>query len=703
MTRINTNISSLNAQKSLAKSNVQLQQALTRLSTGLRINSGKDDPAGMIASEVLRSDIVSTQRAITNSERANQMIGTADSGLGQVTSLLNDIRGLITEAANSGAMSAEQIAANQLQVDSSLDALNRIAQVTSFQGRRLLDGSLDFITESVAGMSTVSDLQIDQATLPTSGPLGVTVDITSAAEKASLTDTGFTAGAKASTTLSFAPGDTIDNAATVGGAATGTVDIISTSLTSGKAVNIKLEEAAVGAGNVTAAYDGSTNLTLYFNTGGGKATTAKVVEAINNTTGVKEYFHAVVTLGDGTQNMSGADADGLTAVETFQVEANIQGGVWNHLAVSFKVADLGSATPTATYDPTDHAVTITIDDTQPVLLTAIETAVEAIKVGGVLAFTATIGGAGARTYVYGGGGADDEASGNTGTTGGNLLNDSLVLELSGVYGSQAFSFQAGASVSQMVDAINLQSDATGVTASFAVATGSPYGATLTLNSATYGSDAFVDSRVLSEGVNGTFGSLLSGTRDTGADIVATVNGMLAMGRGNTLSINTSTLALSATVADGSSTDFSFNITGGGALFQLGPDVVSNQQSRLGIQSVNTSRLGGVNGRLYQLGSGQVYDLNSDPNQAAKIVEEVLVKVSNLRGRLGAFQKTTVDTNVNTLTDTLENLTAAESSIRDADFAAESAALTRAQILVQSGTAVLAIANQGPQNVLALLR
>ena len=122
MTRINTNVSSLTAQKTLAKSHAQLQQALTRLSTGLRINSGKDDPAGLIASESLNSDIVSTQKAISNSQRANQMIGTADSALGQVTSLLNDIRGLVTEAANSGAMSSDEIAANQLQVDSALEA-----------------------------------------------------------------------------------------------------------------------------------------------------------------------------------------------------------------------------------------------------------------------------------------------------------------------------------------------------------------------------------------------------------------------------------------------------------------------------------------------------------------------------------------------------------------------------------------------------
>ncbi|MEX2025929.1 MAG: flagellin, partial [Pirellulaceae bacterium] len=144
MTRINTNVSSLIAQKTLARSNADLQSALTRLSTGLRINVGKDDPAGLIASEALRSDIISVEKAITNSERANQLIATADSALGQVSSLLNDIRGLVSEAANAGALSDDQIAANQLQVDSSLEAIDRISQITSFQGRKLLDGSLDF-------------------------------------------------------------------------------------------------------------------------------------------------------------------------------------------------------------------------------------------------------------------------------------------------------------------------------------------------------------------------------------------------------------------------------------------------------------------------------------------------------------------------------------------------------------------------------
>ena len=154
---------------------------------------------------------------------------------------------------------------------------------------------------------------------------------------------------------------------------------------------------------------------------------------------------------------------------------------------------------------------------------------------------------------------------------------------------------------------------------------------------------------------------------------------------------------------GSSTNFSFSITGGGAQFQLGPDVTSNQQARLGIGSVSTGQLGGAAGRLYELGSGQAKSLANDVNGAAEIIDQVIGKVTGIRGRLGAFQSTSLESNLVSLNDTKANLQEAESSIRDADFAEESAKLTRAQILVQSGTNVLSLANQNPQNVLALLR
>ena len=184
MTRINTNVPSLVAQNNLQASNSDLNSALTRLSTGLRINSAKDDPAGLIASEALRSEITGLNKAITNTRRAGQIITTADSAMGQINSLLNDVRGLVVEAANTGALSSEEIAANQLQIDSSLEAINRIAQSTTFQGRKLLDGSLDYVS-TIGAATSVADSSIQSAQLGASGSLTVDVVVDTAASQAS--------------------------------------------------------------------------------------------------------------------------------------------------------------------------------------------------------------------------------------------------------------------------------------------------------------------------------------------------------------------------------------------------------------------------------------------------------------------------------------------------------------------------------------
>ncbi|MFN9980889.1 MAG: flagellin, partial [bacterium] len=130
----------------------------------------------------------------------------------------------------------------------------------------------------------------------------------------------------------------------------------------------------------------------------------------------------------------------------------------------------------------------------------------------------------------------------------------------------------------------LLKDSTGIEASLNNTTNK-----LELKSLKYGSEGIVSVEVLSEGAGGTFGaSLEGGPRAVGSDIQATVNGTVASGKGNRVSLNTATLSFGLTVADGSSTNVNFTITGGGAQFQLGPDVVSNQQARLGITSLNTA-------------------------------------------------------------------------------------------------------------------
>src|SRR5437588_2628787 len=181
MSRINTNVSSLIAQRVLRKNNDSLNSSRQRLSTGLRINSGADDPAGLIASENLKSEQVGLTTAIDNAQQAGNIIGTAEGGLNEVSSLLNQLQGLVGQAANSGGLSSDQISADQLQVDSILSTINRISGGTSFQGQKLLDGSLAYTTSGVIA-GAVTGTQINAALLPANAPENIVVGVTQSAQ-----------------------------------------------------------------------------------------------------------------------------------------------------------------------------------------------------------------------------------------------------------------------------------------------------------------------------------------------------------------------------------------------------------------------------------------------------------------------------------------------------------------------------------------
>ncbi len=945
MTRINTNVSSLVAQNRLNKTNSDLQTALTRLSTGLRINTGKDDPAGLIASEALRTDITSINKAISNTQRSAQIIATADSALGQVSSLLNDIRGLVVEAANSGALSDDEIAANQLQVDSSLEAINRIAANTTFQGRKLLDGSLDFITSSGTNFSKLTNLQINQANLGVAGSVSLDLEVSSAATRAkievadipaagvagtgSITLGNKAAGAEAVTaeltttaggefTVAAKNGGDFDGTAgndlklsIVGGetaatayalsavkvAGTGTVgdytigiknsstkfagtlgnavtfdikagntataqaaseaqdvngftgaftirakaggaydgvdgNVIGVTIVKDAAPTVAADAAAVaanvlaikvddatsqslsaikaaleadaqfkddfefiiadGAQNVLFRNDGSDDIStsfeldgdidgadadtkVSFDSGTSKLTilvnrnantklsaiktaieadttfssdfvfnlgtdatfrstttsddlasvalsggTNKLVEfsRSGNNLSVKVSNAAATTLGaiktaieaiddfndhfaltiatagafatNGTDDISAAAFSGGTDTDQGNDILNITGpsGAVNNGSITINQSS-GVTTPTAAVDD-DGNITITVSSTTATTLAQIKTAIDTLD-----GYSASLGtSAGDSSFDP----TIDQFTNVaiTEATDGGITKDA-VFELGSQIGSQVFQISAGTTIDQLISQINLVKDATGVEAS-------ADDDTLVLQSTTYGSKASVDLRIINEESTGTFTSAVGiRTRDTGTNVVAKLNGVDVSGDGNSLKVTNSTLDLSLSLTAGFTGSINFGITGGGAKFQLGPEVVANQQARIGIGSVNSARLGGVAGRLYELGEGGLAALATNPSLAADIVDEAINQVTGLRGRLGAFQATTLESNLVSLNDTVANLQEAESSIRDADFAAESARLTRAQILVQFGTSVLSIANQNPQNVLGLLR
>ncbi|EMI44377.1 flagellin [Rhodopirellula sp. SWK7] len=680
MTRINTNVSSLVAQNRLQSSNVDLQKSLTRLSTGLRINSGSDDPAGLLASESLRSEITGLTKAISNTNRTSQIISTADSALGQVSNLLNDIRGLVNEAGSTGGLSDEEVAANQLQIDSSLEAINRIAQTTTFQGRKLLDGSQDFVTD-IGAVDSVTDVSISQAKLGRAEKLDVSVDIESAAEQASVTidDAAFGAVDSAATEAKF-------DFNTYTFEANGSQLVIAGDFSSVEVID---DPGLDGSATATVT-DGK--LTLTFDSGESifERDLSQLRSAIDGDT---DLGARVI----GSSSVAAVDLAETPTTGTTQAQFNVARSDGGSLNIVYQ--ESGTTTSTASYDEATETLTVGVGSDQVSGdLLSLEATIEGLSVpGNPFTFEVDIldgNGDPAGTdisYAY----VPAEQLNQDVTNFTAALKDDLVFQLNGATGSETFNFGAGTTPEQIAAAVNLVSDATGVVASTEGG--------LQFTSSDYGSDALINIEVIDEGDDGSFASNLSATRVTGKDIQARVNGVQASGKGNEFSISTSSVSLSLAVDAGSTTDFEFSISGGGASFQLGPGVNSQQQARLGIGSVSTGKLGGVSGRLYELGSGQANSLSADISGAAKIIDEVIGKVSDARGRLGSFQSTTLASNLVSLNETKANLQEAESTIRDADFAQESANLTRAQILVQSGTNVLSLANQNPQNVLSLLR
>ncbi|HNB59123.1 MAG TPA: flagellin, partial [Phycisphaerales bacterium] len=159
MARINSNISSLIARANLNRANQDLETRLQRLATGVKINRGADNPAGLIISERLRSEIAGANQAISNSQRASSVIATAEGSLSEVADLLNSIRGLVVEAANTGGLSDEERAANQLQIDSAIESITRISNTASFGGLKLLNGSLDYVLSGLQS-NAISKAQV---------------------------------------------------------------------------------------------------------------------------------------------------------------------------------------------------------------------------------------------------------------------------------------------------------------------------------------------------------------------------------------------------------------------------------------------------------------------------------------------------------------------------------------------------------------
>jgi flagellin len=179
--RINLNTAALSAHRQLAETDSSLSKTIERLSSGYKINSAADDPAGLVISEKLRAQIGGLQQAIKNAGDAVNMVKTAEGALTEVSRLLRSMRDLAVHAANVGGNDDAARAADQSQVVNALASLDKIAAETQFGQKKLLDGSAG--TRAIVTGNAVKSGDLSYATSIVQGDV-IDIEITQAAEKA---------------------------------------------------------------------------------------------------------------------------------------------------------------------------------------------------------------------------------------------------------------------------------------------------------------------------------------------------------------------------------------------------------------------------------------------------------------------------------------------------------------------------------------
>jgi len=162
---INTNVASLNAQRNLGTSQSNLNRSMQRLSSGLRINSAKDDAAGLAISDRMSAQIRGLNQASRNSNDGISLAQTAEGALQESTNILQRIRELAVQSANDTNSATDRISLNE-EVVQLQNELDRIAETTSFNGRKVIDGTMTNATFQVganAGTSQTISFSIDSA------------------------------------------------------------------------------------------------------------------------------------------------------------------------------------------------------------------------------------------------------------------------------------------------------------------------------------------------------------------------------------------------------------------------------------------------------------------------------------------------------------------------------------------------------------
>ncbi|WP_194723101.1 flagellin N-terminal helical domain-containing protein [Noviherbaspirillum malthae] len=627
---INTNISSLNAQRNLNSSQGALATSLQRLSTGLRINSAKDDAAGLAISERMTSQIRGSDQAARNANDGISLAQTAEGDLTQIGNNLQRMRELAVQSANATNSASDRAALNS-EVKALAEEIDRVAANSQFNGVNLLDGSFTAQTFQVGANATSND-QISIASI-------------SSARTSALGGVGTSYAAKTSGT------------ATTGALAAG---------------DLTLNGFQVGASTIGA---------LPGQSAASASSIAKAINAVSSSSGVTATADVNNVTGGTISNFTAIAADtfSINGINVGAVAAgtNAAGQGANVAAAINKISNQTGVTATA--DAATGAIKLSAADGRDISIAlngtaATATAADANKT----TFLAQTGLASGVVGTQGHEATTSVASGAYTQAASGTASDAFQLSIDGVTVSDRLVGQAtAANLDTDIDAFLASAPGAGYTKSGSIAGGDlritkSDGTALAIASSF--SDA-VGSTAAAAGA--TTGGTFAGAGFVGPTAAGTGTGTVA----GVAADNHGTISLSGNSSSGI-------VWGGAAATKVGLAATGSESAT-------------VTSSVTSIASIDVLTAESAA-KALKAIDGALESVSTSRAALGAYQNR-FESVVSNLQTKSENLSASRSRIQDADFAKETASMTRGQILQQAGTAMLAQANSLPNGVLSLLR
>lgn len=789
---INTNIASLTAQRNLNTSQTSLATSLQRLSSGLRINSAKDDAAGLAISERFTTQIRGLNQAIRNSNDGISLAQTGEGALAEVGNNLQRIRELAVQAANATNSDSDR-AALDLEVQQRLSEIDRIAAQTSFNGRKILDGTfgsavfqvgaeagqvigLDLTASSrLEGLGEISRVTsaglgdsatggfIELSAIPgdystpgtVDGRLEIVTPPLNYGDAATLTQTGSTAG---NTTVA-APGHNIQTMdVTTAGALDFTTTIGQFDITDGTdtvgitlvddytgnlaglATDIQAEAALAGV-NVTVTLNSAGDSLIFTNTDAGDDSLAvgisnvdakMLASGLTVDAGVAGGSTAATFNVDGIPvSLSGTYADSTAIAAAIDAALPAEYTVTSPGAGQLQIVSTAGTTDVIISDADYHAMeTLGISNE---IATAVSNPTADDPDFTVNNGTASVAVTLTQNYTdYDAMAADIQAQLDAGAAGSftvtndagtiSIINDFDATEVS-ITGADVpatdagFGNQVGSITTNLeftVDGIDVvlagdYASTTAMATDIGTQLGSGYtvsvdAGVLTIQNNVLGSDAVTIT-------NATPTSIAAGISDgegmagAGAGGVVLTSGdfFIAVGDKDPVEITGSFDSINdlAAIINRDLTGLAAEATSDGKLRILSTNPITFSGTEAGLTGMM-----GFDPLEVEPTDGNMTDINildvPGAYDAIVRVDSALTEISNLRSTFGAIQNR-FESTIMSQSTTVENLTASRSRIMDADFAAETAALTRSQILQQAGVAMLAQANQLPQNVLSLLQ